>query len=48
MGRDCHTYEAEVKCIQVLVKKHEGRRELGEHRCTWDDNIKMDLNTSVM
>jgi hypothetical protein len=48
MGRACHTCEAEAKCVERLVRKHEVKRELGEHRCTWDDNIKMDLNTSVM
>jgi len=23
----------------------EGRKPLGRHRCRWDDNIKMDLQT---
>ena len=27
----------------VLVRKHEGRRQLGRPRRRWEDNIKMDL-----
>jgi hypothetical protein len=27
----------------VLVRKPEGRRPLGRHRCRWEDNIKLDL-----
>jgi hypothetical protein len=27
----------------VLVGKHEGRRPLGRHRSTWEDNIKTNL-----
>jgi len=27
----------------VLVRKPEGKRPLGRHRCRWEDNIKMDL-----
>ena len=28
---------------RVLVGKPEGKRPLGRPRCTWEDNIKMDL-----
>jgi hypothetical protein len=28
---------------KVLVRKPEGKRQLGIPRCRWDDNIKMDL-----
>ena len=28
---------------RVLVRKPEGRRQLGRHRRRWEDNIKMDL-----
>jgi hypothetical protein len=28
---------------RALVGKPEGRRPLGRPRCTWEDNIKMDL-----
>jgi hypothetical protein len=27
----------------VLVGKPEGKRPLGRSRCSWEDNIKMDL-----
>jgi hypothetical protein len=27
----------------ILVGKPEGRRSLGRHRYTWEDNIKIDL-----
>jgi len=25
-----------------MVRKPEGRRPIGRHRCIWEDNIKMD------
>jgi len=28
---------------RVLMGKPEGKRQLGRPRCTWEDNIKMDL-----
>jgi hypothetical protein len=28
---------------RVLVGKHMGKRTLGRTRCTWEDDIKMDL-----
>jgi len=28
---------------RVLVGKSEGKRRLGNPRCRWDNNIKMDL-----
>ena len=28
---------------RVLVRKPEGKRPLGRHRCRWEDNMKMDL-----
>ena len=33
---------------RVLVRKPQGRRPLGRPRRRWEDNIKMDLNTSGM
>jgi hypothetical protein len=27
----------------ILVRRPEGRRPLGRHRRTWEDNMKMDL-----
>jgi hypothetical protein len=31
------------RAYRTLVGKPEGRRSLGRHRRTWEDNIKMDL-----
>ena len=28
---------------RVLVRKPEGKKSLGRPRCSWEDNIKMDL-----
>jgi hypothetical protein len=28
---------------RILVRKHEGKRPLGRPRCTWEENIKLDL-----
>jgi len=28
---------------KILVRKPEGKRPLGRHRCKWEDNIRMDL-----
>jgi hypothetical protein len=28
---------------KVLVGKPEGKRLLGEHKCRWEDNIKIDV-----
>jgi len=34
----------ERRCVyRVMVGKPEGKRPLGKHRRTWEDNIKMDL-----
>jgi hypothetical protein len=36
-------YERQQKCIQVLVRKHEGNRTLLRCRRRWRDDIKMDI-----
>jgi hypothetical protein len=43
MGRACSTYGEERGLHRVLVWKPEGKRPLGRHRRSWEDNIKMDL-----
>jgi len=43
MGGACSAYGGEKRCIQVLVRKPEGKRQLGRPRCKWEDNIKLDL-----
>jgi hypothetical protein len=32
---------------RVLVGKPEGKRPLGRRRCSWENNIKMDLRGKV-
>ena len=36
-------YGVEERCLQGLVRKHEGKRTLRIPRGRWKDNIKMDL-----
>jgi hypothetical protein len=43
MGREYDTYEGEERCIQVLVRKTEGKRSVGRPSRRWEDNIKIDL-----
>jgi hypothetical protein len=31
------------RAYEILVRKAEGKRPFGRPRCTWEDNIKMDL-----
>ena len=33
--------------FKVLVGKNEGKRPLGRPWCTWEDNIKMDLQEVI-
>ena len=43
LGGTCSAY-GEWRCVcRVLVGKPEGKRPMGRPRCTWEDNIKMDL-----
>jgi len=43
MGGAYSAYGGEVRRIQVLVTKPEGKRPLGGSRRRWKDNIKMCL-----
>jgi hypothetical protein len=43
MDRACSTYGGELRCIDGLVGKPEGKRPLGRHRHRWEYNIKMNL-----
>jgi hypothetical protein len=43
MGRGCSTNGAKRNAFRILVGNPEGTRPLGRPRCTWLDNIKMDL-----
>ena len=35
--------EDRIRAYRMLVEKPEGKKLLGRHRCTWEYNIKMDL-----
>jgi len=43
MGGGCSTHERDDKCVQDFVRKPDGKRPLGRHRRSWEDNIRMDL-----
>jgi hypothetical protein len=43
MGSACSAYGEKRGVYRVLVRKPEGKRQLGRPRCRWEDNIKMDL-----
>jgi hypothetical protein len=43
MGRACGTNGDKRKTYRLLVRKQEGKRELGGPRRRWVDNIKMDV-----
>jgi hypothetical protein len=43
VSRACSTNGEKNTANSILVGKPEGKRPLGRPRCTWVDNIKMDL-----
>jgi len=43
MGGTCSAYGERKRVYRVLVRTSEGKRPLGRRRCSWEDNIKMDL-----
>jgi len=43
MGGACSAYGVEEGRIQVLVRKHVGKRPLGRPRRRWEGNIKRDF-----
>jgi hypothetical protein len=42
IGTACSTH-GEKNAYRILVGTPEGSRPLGRPRCSWEDNIKMDL-----
>jgi hypothetical protein len=42
MGRACNIYEKR-NTYKVLMGKPERKRPLGRYRCSWEDNIKINL-----
>jgi hypothetical protein len=43
MGRACSTNEVKMNAYRILMRKPEGKRQLGRPRRRWMDNVKMDL-----
>jgi hypothetical protein len=43
MGRACNTHGEKRNPYMILVRKPEGKRQLGRPKRKWEDNIKMDL-----
>jgi hypothetical protein len=43
MGKACSTNGEEKNVYWILVRKPEGKRQLGRPRRRWVENIKMDL-----
>jgi len=43
MGGECSTHGSDDKCMQKLIRKHEGKRSLRRTRRRWEDNIRMDI-----
>jgi hypothetical protein len=44
MDRACSTYRGEQRCMQGLVVKPEGKRQLGKPRHRLEDAIEMDFH----
>jgi hypothetical protein len=43
MGRPCGTYGGSRGACRVLVRKPEGKRQLGKPRHRWENDIKTNL-----
>ena len=43
MGRTCARMVQSRNTCRVLVGKLEGKIHLGKSKCSWEDNIKMEL-----
>jgi hypothetical protein len=43
MGRAYSTNGAKMNAYRILAEKPEGKRPIGRPRCSWVDNIKIDL-----
>jgi hypothetical protein len=42
MGGACSRHGEVRNACKMLVRKPEGKRQLGRHRLRWEDNIRMD------
>jgi hypothetical protein len=47
MGGACSTNGEKRNAYGLLVGKPEGKRPLGRPRCSWVDNIRMDLGEVI-
>jgi len=43
MGRVCRTYGKKRSVYWVLLGNPEGKQSFGRPRCSWEDDIKVDL-----
>jgi hypothetical protein len=43
MGMACNINGEKINAYRILVGNPEGKRPLGRHRHTWEDNSKVDL-----
>jgi hypothetical protein len=43
MGRACNTNEERRYAYRVLMGKSDGKRQLGKSRCSWENNIRTNL-----
>jgi hypothetical protein len=43
IGGECGTYKCEENCIEVLVWKYKGMKELERSKHRWENNIKIGL-----
>jgi hypothetical protein len=43
VGGTCSMYWESRGVYMILVRKPEENRPIGKSRCTWEDNIKLDL-----
>ena len=42
------THGGEERWVEDMVRKTEGMRQFGRHRCRWEDDIKMNLKRNKM
>jgi hypothetical protein len=43
MYRACSTHVEKVNICRILVGMSKGKRPLARHRCSWEDNIKINF-----
>jgi hypothetical protein len=48
ISQDRRTNRGMTNAYRVLARKHERRRSIGRLRCKWEDNIKVNLNETLI